>query len=563
MTVPTYRTRAWRAAALVSLSVAALTAGVSGTQTAVANGDTRSLTLFHAHTKETITVTFRRDGAYDKAALDKLNWFLRDWRHDEPTTMDPRLFDTIWATYREVGSSETIRVVSAYRSPATNSMLRRRSSGVAKHSQHMLGKAMDLHMPDVSMSKVREIGMRLQRGGVGYYPTAGTPFVHLDVGSVRSWPRMPRPQLERLFPDGKTVHLPADGKPLAGYEVALAEIQQRGGSAISYAEITSPRRSLWAALFGGEDDEVEVQTTKRGGKAVASRPVSGARVQQTAAANSGSDWGNMFVANNPAPAQQVAVATQPVAPRAAARPQPSEDKVAETPKPVAVTAPAPAKAEPAKAVSAEEPVKVATAPLPPRRPSDLTFAALSAAAVPLPPVRPAGEADVEAPVHVAAIPDAAARQSPPKLASVPLPQPRPVAFAAAGASGAVDRAALPAAITGGPAAATPTLMAYAPAKVPAPPPRPVVAPQQPQAETAPGKYEMTLDTAAMNSLMNGVTASQNKPVRTAKVEMPGVRQSLGTVIVAGKFGQAPLTDAAKFSGGLVRPLGAGFVKRGE
>ncbi|HRK25514.1 MAG TPA: DUF882 domain-containing protein, partial [Beijerinckiaceae bacterium] len=215
--------------------------GPSGTQTAIANGDTRSLTLYHSHTQENITVTFRRDGSYDRSALEKLNWFLRDWRNDDATQMDPRLFDVVWATWREVGSGAAIRIVSAYRSPGTNAMLRRRSSGVAKNSQHIQGKAMDLHMPDVSMAKVREIGMRLQRGGVGYYPTAGTPFVHLDVGSVRSWPRMPRNQLERLFPDGKTVHIPADGTPLAGYEAALAEIQTRGGSALSYAEITSPR----------------------------------------------------------------------------------------------------------------------------------------------------------------------------------------------------------------------------------------------------------------------------------------------------------------------------------
>jgi len=162
-----------------------------------------TLDLYHAHTKELLRVTFRRDGSFDNAALEKLNWFLRDWRLDEPTSMAPGLFDIVWYAYRCIRRNEPIKVVSAYRSPGTEEMLRRRSRAVAKDSQHTRGNAMDFHIPGISMSKVREIAMRLQRGGVGYYPTAGSPFVHLDVGTVRSWPRMTRDQLERLFPDGK------------------------------------------------------------------------------------------------------------------------------------------------------------------------------------------------------------------------------------------------------------------------------------------------------------------------------------------------------------------------
>ena len=111
----------------------------------------------------------------------------------------------IWETYRKSGSTQPIQVVSAYRSPTTNAMLRRRSKAVAEHSQHMLGKAMDMHYTDVPMSKIREIALRLQRGGVGYYPTSGIPFVHLDVGNVRYWPRMSYQALAQLFPDGKAV----------------------------------------------------------------------------------------------------------------------------------------------------------------------------------------------------------------------------------------------------------------------------------------------------------------------------------------------------------------------
>src|SRR5205085_9025239 len=107
-----------------------------------------------------------------------------------------------------------INIISSYRSPNTNAMLRRRGRGVARFSQHMLGKAMDFYIPGVSLDQVRAAGLRPQRGGVGFYPTSGSPFVHLDTGSVRHWPRMTHDQLARVFPDGKTVHVPSDGQPL-------------------------------------------------------------------------------------------------------------------------------------------------------------------------------------------------------------------------------------------------------------------------------------------------------------------------------------------------------------
>jgi hypothetical protein len=107
-------------------------------------------------------------------------------------------------------------------------MLRASSRGVAQFSQHMLGKAMDFYIPGVELTQLREVGLRLQRGGVGFYPTSGWPFVHLDTGNVRHWPTVTRDYLARLFPDGKTVHIPADGRPMPGFQLALAEIQARG-----------------------------------------------------------------------------------------------------------------------------------------------------------------------------------------------------------------------------------------------------------------------------------------------------------------------------------------------
>jgi len=225
------------------------------TENAVANGDTRTIHLHHAHTQETIDATFMVDGQYDPGVLQKLNWFLRDWRHDEATRMDPRLFDTIWEVYRESGSQQPIVVMSAYRSPETNAMLRRRSRAVAEHSQHILGKAMDQHYVDVPTSRIREIAMRLQRGGVGFYPTAGSPFVHMDVGGVRHWPRMNYDQLSRLFPDGKTVHIPSNGQPLARYEEARAELEARGDSFSYPTAVEVKSKGFFAWLFGGGGDE--------------------------------------------------------------------------------------------------------------------------------------------------------------------------------------------------------------------------------------------------------------------------------------------------------------------
>ena len=226
-----------------------------------ASAETRSLKLYFLHTGEKAEITFKRNGSYDQAGLKKLNQFLRDWRRNEPTKMDPRLFDLIWEAYKTSGSNDYIHVVCGYRSPATNSMLRSRSKGVAEKSQHMLGKAMDFYIPDVKLKKLREIGLRMQGGGVGYYPRSGSPFVHFDVGNVRHWPKMSRKELVAVFPNGKTLHVPSDGKPLPGYQEALASYQARKKSGVTALALASskPSRSggLLSALFGGGADEEE------------------------------------------------------------------------------------------------------------------------------------------------------------------------------------------------------------------------------------------------------------------------------------------------------------------
>jgi uncharacterized protein YcbK (DUF882 family) len=243
----------------IGLTSLLLLAGAGSVHDATALNETRTLSFHHTHSDEDLTVTFKRDGRYDEDALKKLNHFLRDWRSQDSTTMDRHLFDILWEVYRDVDGKKPIQIISAYRAPATNAMLRRRSSGVARFSQHMLGHAMDFYIPDVPLENIRAAGLRLQRGGVGFYPTSGSPFVHLDTGSVRHWPRMTHDQLARVFPDGRTVHQSTSG-PMKGYELARADIERRGNG--DDATTVGKMPNLFAALFKGgksqsqeEDDE--------------------------------------------------------------------------------------------------------------------------------------------------------------------------------------------------------------------------------------------------------------------------------------------------------------------
>jgi len=239
----------------IGLTSLLLLAGAGSVHDATALNETRTLSFHHTHSDEDLTVTFKRDGRYDEEALKQLNHFLRDWRSQEQTTMDRRLFDILWEVYRDVDGKKPINIISSYRSPATNAMLRRRSSGVARFSQHMLGHAMDFYIPDVQLEQIRYAGLRLQRGGVGFYPTSGSPFVHLDTASIRHWPRMTHDQLAKVFPDGRTVHLPSNGGPLKGFELARAEIEKRGDGDDASSR---SKPGLLASLFrdkSNEDDE--------------------------------------------------------------------------------------------------------------------------------------------------------------------------------------------------------------------------------------------------------------------------------------------------------------------
>jgi len=363
----------------------------NSTESAIANGETRTISLSNSHTNEAGSFTYMVNGAYDSGVLDKLNWFLRDWRLDEKTNMDPRLFDVVWEVYRESGSSEPIDVLSGYRSPETNAMLRRRSRQVAEHSQHMMGKAMDAHFIDVPTSKIRDIAMRLQAGGVGFYPTGNTPWVHIDSGSVRYWPRMSHDQIARLFPDGRTVFIPSDGVPLPGYQQAAAEIEARGGAIYAASGETGRSKSLLAMLFGGgEDDEEEGGHPRgRGSATIGPSPAnSGGRGAASAQSFFTAQYqpaieapdaitkakrdlprGETFMkAPDTTPTAAIATASQKLQVLAALE-QPNGGGASA------------AKAEDASAAQS-------AAPLPPRRPSEFMLAEAGFADAPTPPARP-------------------------------------------------------------------------------------------------------------------------------------------------------------------------------
>jgi uncharacterized protein YcbK (DUF882 family) len=396
----------WRdaAAAQLAMAAAALFSAAllapSSTESAIANGDTRTISLSNDHTNEVGSFTYMVNGIYDSAALDKLNWFLRDWRLDEPTKMDPHLFDIVWEVYRESGSTQPIDVLSGYRSPQTNAMLRRRSRQVAEHSAHMAGKAIDAHFVDVGTARIRNIAMRMEAGGVGFYPTGAQPWVHIDSGPIRYWPRMSRDAMARLFPDGKTVFIPADGQPMPGYEQARAEIEARGGEVQ-----TAGGGGIFAWLFGarggGADDAEEEGGGEASGVARGGRGGGGAGIQVADAGPDAIATAKRDLLSGPAYAGPVASASaagaQPrvldAGPDAIARAKrnlplgPTYASAAEATPPVKPQVVA--SLQQADAASDASPTvgpKV-LGPLPPRRPTDLDVAvALSGA--PIPPARP-------------------------------------------------------------------------------------------------------------------------------------------------------------------------------
>lgn len=171
--------RRWLALLLIAL-LATLSAHVS------ANPEqSRELSFRHTHTLETMSIVYWQDGEYLDDALAAINHFLRDFRTGDAADMDPQLLDLLHTVYSETGSHGQFEIISAYRSPKTNDMLRSRSNGVARRSQHLLGKAIDVRLTDVPIETIRKVAYNLGVGGVGFYSRSN--FVHLDTGRFRTW----------------------------------------------------------------------------------------------------------------------------------------------------------------------------------------------------------------------------------------------------------------------------------------------------------------------------------------------------------------------------------------
>jgi uncharacterized protein YcbK (DUF882 family) len=224
---PVDRVLNWHSVAMFALAIPALLASSVGAIAA----EERTIAFYNIHTKDNISIVYKRDGKYVPEALKKLNHFMRDWRRNITIEMDPKLVDLIWEMHEELGSKKPVHLICGHRSEKTNSTLRRTRGGQAKGSKHITGQAADIHFPDISAKQLRNSALIRERGGVGYYPTSAIPFVHVDTGRVRAWPRVPRQELAILFPSGHTKHIPADGKPITkkDFQIALANLQQKGG----------------------------------------------------------------------------------------------------------------------------------------------------------------------------------------------------------------------------------------------------------------------------------------------------------------------------------------------
>lgn len=144
------------------------------------------LKLYHTHTNERIDIVYRVGDVYIPEAVDRLDQFLRDHRTGDVRQLDQRLFDLLHDLTESVGKAGAeINIVCGYRTPWSNEFLRRTTPGVAAHSLHMEGEAIDIRIPDVPTARLRDAALALHRGGVGYYPKS--QFVHVDVGRIRRW----------------------------------------------------------------------------------------------------------------------------------------------------------------------------------------------------------------------------------------------------------------------------------------------------------------------------------------------------------------------------------------
>ena len=252
---------------VASAAIAAiLAAGLwSGFHTqAVSGGETRTLSLYQVHTKESLTVTYMVDGRYIPSALKKINYLMRDWRRKEVIKIDPETIDLMWELHADLGSQRPINIISGYRSPKTNAFLKRVGRNVARKSQHMIGKAIDMYFPDVPTEKIRNSALVRKVGGVGYYRSSGGPtgFVHIDSGKVRHWggPAISSSQMAKINRDfRKTIGARLSRKDRT--LMAAAAVQPPAGTTLYDAD-----EEELAELTADAANDAAVPTAKPAGK---------------------------------------------------------------------------------------------------------------------------------------------------------------------------------------------------------------------------------------------------------------------------------------------------------
>ena len=167
-----------------SLGAAAALSGVARKAAAVTAGPNQ-LSFYHIHTAEKLTITYREKGVVVPDALVEINHYLRDFRTDQTHVIDVALLDKLHELYTTFDARGNFEVISGYRSPHTNEVLRHATTGVAEHSLHIEGRAIDVRLTSAKTTALRDAALAMKSGGVGYY--ADSNFVHIDTGKTRSW----------------------------------------------------------------------------------------------------------------------------------------------------------------------------------------------------------------------------------------------------------------------------------------------------------------------------------------------------------------------------------------
>lgn len=181
MTMPQYTRRGFLRATLATAAFAA----TPSIARAMVEVPSRSLHFYNTHTGESLNTIYWEQGTYLAEPLKDIAYILRDHRTNDMLPIEPRLLDVLVNLHQTLGSKKPFEVISGYRSPRTNAMLHSHSKGVASHSLHMSGQAIDIRLADRSLSSVRKVALIMGQGGVGYYPASN--FVHVDIGPVRQW----------------------------------------------------------------------------------------------------------------------------------------------------------------------------------------------------------------------------------------------------------------------------------------------------------------------------------------------------------------------------------------